>query len=65
MPGASHKPVTDKNKDDWKKYARQQKRNENYWTDNRVYNPVEDDLRANEPPPQGTERGLLQDGKEL
>lgn len=66
VPGSTQKPVTKSNEKDWAKLSREQKRNENYWTRNKIHSRKvnENDLRYNEHPPS-TERMRLAEGKDL
>ena len=50
LPGATHKPVTQGNKDEWRKYSRNVKKNENPWTRNKITSSHSKDNDFVDPP---------------
>ena len=60
--GATHKTVTDKNLDEWRKHQKNVKRNENPWTNNKINGR---EIRDQDYAPMSSERAQLRTGKEL
>ena len=65
LPGATHKVVNNKNRNDWKNHKRSVKKNENPWTNNRMDSITAKDLLRNEHLPPSTERQRLKEDKEM
>ena len=62
VPGATHKTVNDRNRNDWRNHERNVKMNENPWTNNRIGTQGSG---IHDHPPLSSERAHLNSGRQL